>query len=148
VNESAKRISRCISNQFLLWVASTVLWLSVLVLQPTAAASQTPVQKLSAALRKNISEAKLKSVAVADFVTPDGTVSGAGIYFADILHLYLDEGPKKFHLVGRDSIARSLDSKKIEAAGPKSPEVLARIGEALGVDAIVTGTVGIWTKSK
>jgi TonB family protein len=108
-----------------------------------SATPRLPVEELSKDLRHKISEGKLSSVVVADLLSPDGTPAAEGIYFADLISLYLAQHPKKFAVIDRDVLSHTLAAHKLTTADLASTESLNRVGLDLHVDAFALGTVEI-----
>jgi TonB-like protein len=128
-----------------LCIASTVF--VTVGLQPAFAKLASPVQTLSETLRKRAAESKVKSLAVADFVTTGGSASPEGLYFADLLYSYLDEPPKRFTLLHRDAVGHFLDVHNIAPGSLATANILEQAGESLGAGVILTRTVGAGEQS-
>jgi TolB-like protein len=115
---------------------------SIASFAPAASAdSHSQIQIVSNALRKHLADARIRAVAVADFSTTSGATSGEGLYFGDILHLYLAESSKKHDVVARDAVAHFLDARKLVLSDLESAETLKQLGDSLHVEAILTGSV-------
>lgn len=103
----------------------------------SAAEHRADLDDLADQLGKGITEANLRSAAVADFQTPDGKSSDLGWYLANQLSDTWLRHDQKFRLLDR----AELKDAKLSADDLRSPEMLRRIGSVWGVDSIVTGTV-------
>ncbi|HXL21287.1 MAG TPA: energy transducer TonB [Candidatus Dormibacteraeota bacterium] len=126
----------------LCFLTSCVFLLPLATFTPTARAdSHSQIRVLSSALRKRIADAKIKSLAVADFAPVGGASSGEGLYFADILHLYLAESPKKYDLIAREAAGHFLETRKLVLRDLESAEVLKQSADSLHVEALLTGSV-------
>jgi TonB family protein len=108
---------------------------------PANADSHSPIRALSDGLRKKIADAKSKSLAISDFAAPDGAPSGEGLYFADILYLYLEEQTKRIGITDRDAVSHFLTVHNLALGDLTSKEILNRIGDSLHVDTILCGSV-------
>jgi TonB family protein len=117
----------------------------VFLLAPSCgASSRLPLEDLSKDLRHKISDGKLNSVVVADLLSPDGTPAAEGIYFADLISLYLAaQPPRKFTVIDRDVLSHKLAVHKLTMADLTSTETLNRVGLDLHVDAFALGTVEV-----
>jgi TonB family protein len=134
------------NSQILTWIAKSCWAFSfltfVFALSPSAAAApRSPVSQLSAVLKHYLTENKVRSVVVADFTDSAGKLLPEGIYFADLLDLYLAEPPRKFALVGRDRLGHELQQRKLSPADLTSPETARLLCNSIPVDAVVYGTV-------
>ena len=104
-----------------------------------AAVAQTSLDDLTVQLGKEIGPANVRSVAVADFLTPDGKPCDLGWYLAAKLSDTWVQRHGEFRVLDR----ADLPETKVSPADLHSTEALKRIGAAWGVDAIVTGTVEV-----
>jgi len=112
------------------------------ILSPqSAAASKSPISDLSIILKRRLSESKIKSLVVADFMDAAGKPVPEGIYFADLLHLYMAEPPKKLTLASRDLLARQLELRKLSPTDLASSETLHLLGDSVPAEAVAFGTV-------
>jgi hypothetical protein len=112
------------------------------VLSPlSAAASKSPISDFSANLKRRLAESKVKSLVVADFTDSAGKPVPEGIYFADLLNLYLAEPPRKFTLASRDLLAHQLELGKLSPADLMSVESLPVVHDLVPAEAVALGTV-------
>jgi TonB family protein len=128
-----KRNTRCFLLRFLVSLAVGF------VFSASGIAGQVSLDDISSQLGKEIAQANLRSVAVADFLTPDGKPSDLGWYLAAKLSDSWLQRHQEFLILDR----AELPDTKVSANDLRSSEALKRIGEAWGVTAIVTGTVDI-----
>jgi TonB family protein len=136
----------CSESKTLILMARTVrcsvLALAVLLLSHSVSAkSASQVQLLTQSIRKMATESKLRSIAVADLVAKSGNASPEGLYFSDLIHLYLDEPPKKWSMIHRDAVSSFLRAHKMEPLDVRARDVIQQLGEVLRTDAILTGDV-------
>ncbi len=109
------------------------------VLVHPADAARVDVDEIAERLASEIGKADVKSVGVADFLGANGQQLDLGWYLA---------GELSEELSGRDKGLRLLDravlpDTRVSAGEIASVESLKRIGNAWGIEAIVTGTVEI-----
>jgi hypothetical protein len=128
-----KRNTRCFLLRFLVSLAVGF------VFSASGIAGQVSLDDISGQLGKQIAQANLRSVAVADFLTPDGKPSDLGWYLAAKLSDSWLQHPQEFLVLDR----AELPDTKVSANDLHSSEALKQIGEKWGVTAIVTGTVDI-----
>jgi TonB family protein len=103
----------------------------------TTVAKAQSLDELATQLAKETKKAKLKSVAVIDFLGADGYRLDLGWYLASKLSADLLKRDKRGF--DRDR----LQDFKASAVDPTSKEDIKRIGSAWGVDVIVSGSVEI-----
>ena len=103
----------------------------------TTVAKAQSLDELATQLAKETKKAKLKSLAVIDFLGADGYRLDLGWYLASKLSADLLKRDKRGF--DRDR----LQDFKASAVDPTSKEDIKRIGSAWGVDAIVSGSVEI-----
>jgi TonB family protein len=94
---------------------------------------------VSAQLAKEIAKAHLRSAVVADFLSADGKSSDLGWYLAAKFSQSWEQRQQEFRLLDRSE----LTDTKVTADDVRSGDVIKRLGQMWGVDAIVTGSVGI-----
>ncbi len=128
-----KRITRGFLLRFLVGLAV------VLVFSGSGIAGQEALGDISGQLGKEIAQANLRSVAVADFLTPDGKPSDLGWYLAAKLSDGWVQRPQGFLVLDR----AELPETKVSAGDVRSSEALKQIGEKWGVASIVTGSVDV-----
>lgn len=109
----------------------------VLALCVCPAKAESDADVLTTQLSKTMAKAKLKSVAVADFLMADGADSTLGWYLADALCESWLTKTEKFRVVDRSE----LKDTKVSADDLNSPEMMKRLGSVWGAKAIVTGTI-------
>jgi hypothetical protein len=135
-------------SQHLTWLITSRRPLGILVLiailSPlSAAASKSPIPDFSASLKRRLSESKVKSLVIADFTDSAGKPVPQGIYFADLLNLYLAEPPRKFTLASRDLLAHQLQLRKLSPADLMSRETFDLLHDLVPAEALASGTVDV-----
>jgi TonB family protein len=91
-------------------------------------------------ISKQIAKAGVHSIVVADFVSQSGSDSVQSRYIAEEFAQRLEYHKKKFALTERKQLSSALSDAKLAAKDLSAADAVLRIGSALGVDAIVTGT--------
>jgi Gram-negative bacterial TonB protein C-terminal len=93
------------------------------------------------ALARQIADAKIHTLAVAEFVTSEGANSPRGKYLAALLcESWLRHHPELV-IVKPASFDHTLAAQKLSLQDLKTPEPLKQIGKALGVEAVVLGSL-------
>jgi TonB family protein len=108
------------------------------------AAGQEPgrdVEDLAKHISKQIARAGMRSVVVADFVTPDGSRSMQGQYLADEFSERLERHQNSFTVADRKRLSSALRDTRLSANDLAATDSLQRIGNSLEAEAMVTGTV-------
>lgn len=113
----------------------------MLVLSPHAWTQEPKVDDLAERLAKEIAKANFKSVLVTDFTDLDGNASPAGKVLGERLLDYWLSHRKKFSIVERSRLDVLLNEQNLTLKDLDNSDTLRKIGESLGFDAIVIGTV-------
>jgi TonB family protein len=108
----------------------------VLALPGRAVGSEPDLDDFAKQLGAQITNAGVKSAAVADFLT-EGTPSEQGWYLANRLSENWLQHPPEFRIADRSQLGNT----KLSAADLDSKEILKRMGGLWGVEAIVCGTI-------
>lgn len=93
------------------------------------------------ALAQQIADTKIHTLAVAEFVTPEGATSPRGKYLAGLLCENWLQHHRELVVVKPASFGEALAAQKLSLQELKTPESLKQIGKALGVEAIVSGSL-------
>ncbi len=103
---------------------------------------EAAVEDLSRQILNSLESRNRPSVAVADFTDLDGEVSPLGQFLAEELttRIFMASAGQ-FDVVERHQLQRELTEQSLSLSGRLAKDSLARIGEALGIGAIVTGSV-------
>lgn len=98
------------------------------------------ISDLSKQISGEIGENKGTKVAVIEFADLDGKTSELGKFLAEeiITRLYQT---RKFKVIERQLLNKILREQKFELTGPVDAEAAKKIGNLLGVEAIITGTI-------
>lgn len=106
-----------------------------------AEAYEQEVKKQAEELAERIQRAGRKRVAVVDFVDLEGNVTQLGRFLAEELSVTLSALPVDLEVIDRNHLATLLKEKKLSAEGLVDPSTTRRLGEILGVDVLVTGSL-------
>ena len=110
-------------------------------LAATAIGQEPRLDDTAKQLSKQMAKAKVKSVVTTDFTTLDGGVSPEGKILTARLTDYWASHGEKFSIVERSKLDAFLAEQKLTPKDLDNSEILRKIGAALNVDALVTGTV-------
>ena len=119
-----------------------ILLMMVVLPNPHLEAQQSRLRQSMFHLSQQIATKmeKRTRIAVLDFNSLDGTSSPLGQYVSESLITNLfDTG--KFQLVERRMLATLLKEYKLQSTGVIDSTTMKKLGQVLGVDAIVTGTI-------
>jgi TolB-like protein len=117
--------------------AAFVVWQPVL-------AYDDQIKQLAAQLADAISKSGKKTIAVADFTDLDGNVTQLGRFLAEETssHLAATAGAAKdFQVIDRTQLRATLKRAGLAMNGVLDPQTVGRLGDAAGVQAVVTGTL-------
>lgn len=98
------------------------------------------LDKLTNQMVEDIESQNKTTLAVIEFSNLNGTVSGFGRFLAEKLISQLFE-TRRFKIIERNLLNRVIDEYKLSQSGVTSPEMAEKLGQLLGVEAIITGTV-------
>jgi len=110
------------------------------VLLGAGTAHSDPLDDLAAHLAKGATKLKSRQVAVLAFTYPDGGISTGSSLVAEGLTTKL-VGRKKISVIERSQLSKILSEQKLELSGISGAAGSQKLGQILGVDAIVTGTL-------
>ncbi len=100
----------------------------------------TQMKALTKQLTKSLSEGGKKQIAIMEFPDVNGKVTELGKLIPEELTTRMFKATE-FQVVERQLLNKVLEEQKLGASGVLDPNSVAEIGNVLGVDAIVTGTV-------
>src|SRR6476660_2926046 len=98
------------------------------------------VTRLSAQIAHKMDASHRTRIAVMDFNDLDGNTSVFGKYLAETLITDLFNSGK-FQVVERRLLVKALEENKLKSTGFMDPTTVKKLGQVLGVDAIVSGTI-------
>jgi serine/threonine-protein kinase len=122
-------------------IAPLILLLFLLPPCPSPLAAEEPdgIAALSRTLVETAKKHKKRSLGVTDFTDLNGQVTTAGQYVAEEISTSLAMGG--LPVVDRSQINRVLKDQGLSTAGALDPAAARKVGQAAGVDALVTGSV-------
>jgi len=100
----------------------------------------TQVDQLARQITGGLEDGRITTLAVLEFPSLDGSVSGLGRYVAEELTTRLFR-TGRFKLVERQLLTRVLEEQKLAASGFLDEATASRLGRLLGVDVLAAGTV-------
>lgn len=109
---------------------------------PTAGQKlQQAINTLTQEIKASISDGGFHKAAVVPLTTLRGEQSDLGLYITDKLTSMLSGGSGQLEMVERSKINAALAEIKLGESGLLSEETIQKTGKALGVDAVVVGTI-------
>lgn len=117
--------------------AAFIVWQPVL-------AYDDQLKQLAAQLADAISKSGKKTVAVADFTDLDGNVTEIGRFLAEETSTDLAStagAAKDFQVIDRTQLRATLKRAGLAMNGVLDPQTVSKLGDAAGVQAVVTGTL-------
>lgn len=96
--------------------------------------------KLTSQIVDNLSQEDKSKIAVVDFADLNGNITEFGMYISEelITRLFLTN---KFNIVERNLLNKVISEQKLTLKGTFDQSSVQQLGEILGVDAIVSGTI-------
>lgn len=99
------------------------------------------VRDLAAQLGERVPERQVLKVAVADFPDLQGTISDLGRFVAERLTTELSLLPETFQVIERRRLVSVVEELKLNMSALVEPDQVRQLGQMLGVDALVTGSL-------
>lgn len=99
-----------------------------------------PIAELSRQISNEIIENRKTRIAVVEFANIRGEITDVGRLLSEELITRLYQ-TKKFRVIERQLLNKVIAEQKLSLTGTIDPQSAQRLGELLGVDAIVSGTV-------
>ncbi len=96
--------------------------------------------KLTSQIISSFKESKLKKIAVIEFADLNGNVTNLGAFIAEELITRIFT-TNKFEVVERNLLQKVLEEQQLGMTGYIDQETAISIGQILGVDAIITGSI-------
>jgi len=121
-------------------IALICFGVALAVWQPVLAADD-PLKQLAAQLADAISKSGKKTAAVADFTDLDGNVTELGRFLAEETSGDLAAAAKDFQVIDRTQLKANLKRAGLAQNGIIDPQVVSKLGDAAGVQVVVTGTL-------
>jgi TolB-like protein len=122
-------------------VKSTLIIVAFLIALVPASVGQQDMSALSLSLARSIESKGKHRVAVVDFTDLQGNVTELGRYLAEELSVSLFNNAKGFEVIDRTHLNSIVQEHKLSAKGLIDPATARKLGEIVGADALVTGTL-------
>lgn len=113
----------------------------VLALSSSALAGQREIPATAASLAEDVVAASKKTVAVVDFTDLQGNVTELGRFVAEEVALGLVTARKGLSVVDRTHLKVLMQENRLDSTGVIDPATARKIGQVLGVEALITGTI-------
>ena len=104
-------------------------------------AYEQEINSLSTAMAEKIAAAGKKTIAVVDFTDLQGNVTELGRFLAEEFSVALAGMGKGFEVVDRTHLKSILVEHKLSSTGIIDPQTARKLGQIIGVDALITGTI-------
>jgi len=104
-------------------------------------AYEKEIKSISSILADNIAKAGKKMIAVVDFTDLQGNVTELGRFLAEEFSVAFASAGKGFEVVDRTHLKSILAEHKLSATGIIDPQTARKLGQIVGVDALITGTI-------
>lgn len=115
---------------------------AVPVYAETAVSLEAGIEQLAIDISNQMKAKGVRKIAIDDFPDLNGYKSGLGDFISEeLVTNFYTQGIGSFEVVERRELARVLKEQKLGGSGLLDKATIAKIGQILGVDAIVTGSV-------
>lgn len=113
---------------------------TTIVQEPAKITLDNQMSKLTSQIISSFKESKIRKIAVIEFADLNGNVTNLGAFIAEelITRIFMTH---KFEVVERNLLNKILDEQKLGTTGFIDEESAISIGQVLGVEAIVTGSI-------
>jgi TolB-like protein len=119
---------------------SVLLFLSPMAIAAPQGSLEQRVIELSQQISKEMTENQKRIIAVVEFSDLRGNVTDFGRFLAEELITRLHQ-TKKFRVIERQQLNKLIAEQKLSLTVFVDPASVRKLGQLLGVDAIVTGTI-------
>ena len=108
--------------------------------EPEKITLENQMSKLTSQIISSFKESNLKKIAIIEFADLNGNVTNLGVFIAEelITRIFMTN---KFDVVERNLLNKILAEQKLGTTGFIDEESAISIGQVLGVEAIVTGSI-------
>lgn len=112
------------------------------VVQASQPSLEEGIKQLATDLSSQMEKNNIRKIAVVEFTDLNGYNSALGDFISEelITNLFI-VSPKGFDVVERRQLSKVLNEQKLNASGLFNPKTIANIGQILGIQAIVTGSI-------
>lgn len=114
---------------------------TVLSTPDSLVAYEKEIGSLSSALAEHVAQAKMKKVAVVDFVNLQGSVTELGRFLSEEVTVALAGSRKGFRVVERTHLRALVKEHKLQITEVIDPKTAAKLGQVSGADGLVIGTI-------
>lgn len=121
--------------------------IACLLAAPGAFAYEQEVKRQAAELAAGLQQAGRHRVAVVDFVDLEGNANQLGRFLAEELSVALSNAPEALEVVDRGHLAAILREKKLSADGLVDRNTTRQLGQVLGVDVLIIGSLTAFGES-
>ena len=113
---------------------------TTIIQEPAKITLDNQMSKLTSQIISSFKESKIKKIAVIEFADLNGNVNNLGVFIAEelITRIFMTN---KFEVVERNLLNKVLAEQKLGTTGFVDEESAISIGQILGVEAIVTGSI-------
>lgn len=115
--------------------------MTILSFSLNASAYETAIGNISSSLSKSISKSGKKSVAVVDFTDLQGNTNELGRFISEEISVDLINKAQGFDVIDRNHLKSVLTEHKFTMSGLVDPKTIKKLGQIIGADAIVTGSI-------
>jgi len=131
-----------IKKSISVYLVTLFFWSTALaqgVPQPTL---EEGIQQLAVDIANQMKKRDIKKIAIDDFTDLNGYKSALGDFISEeLVTNFYTQSLGNFDVVERRELARVLKEQKLGSTGLLNKKTIAKIGEILGIDAIVTGSI-------
>ena len=100
------------------------------------------IEELAADISNQMKAKGISKIAIDDFTDLNGYKSAVGDFISEeLVTNFYTQGIGSFEVVERRELARVLKEQKLGSSGLLNKATIAKVGEILGIDAIVTGSI-------
>ncbi len=125
-----------------LFFFSVFLWSAAVAQGETAQTLEEGIRQLAVDIANQMKKRDIKKIAIDDFTDLNGYKSALGDFISEeLVTNFYTQSLGNFDVVERRELARVLKEQKLGSTGLLNKKTIAKIGEILGIDAIVTGSI-------
>ena len=125
-----------------LFFISVFLWSAAVAQETTLPTLEEGIRQLAVDIANQMKKRDIKKIAIDDFTDLNGYKSALGDFISEeLVTNFYTQSLGSFDVVERRELARVLKEQKLGSTGLLNKKTIAKIGEILGIDAIVTGSI-------
>jgi TolB-like protein len=122
-------------------IYTLLIFLMVMIFSSQLFGYEREIKDLSEKMAGQIDKSGKKSVAVVDFTDLQGNVTELGRFIAEELSVELMNNVKKIEIIDRNHLKSIMTEHNFSMSGLVDPKTIKKVGQIVGVDAIITGSV-------